>query len=142
MIWIISIIGHITSSLLAMSSREYKTIVRCSSQFATALHSDRNIPHHLHAEGFLTKEIYDDIINPRCILSESDKACELVSGIRRRMEQSPTDFHKLMDYLKSQEEGKYREIVRLLEETYSATELPSKASCDSEASAPAMGESY
>ncbi len=76
MIWINSIIGHITSSLLAMSSREYKTIARCSSQFATALHSDRDIPHHLHAE------------------------------------------------------------------ENSATELPSKASCDSEASASAMGESY
>ena len=91
MIWINSIIGHITSSLLPMSSREYKTIVRCASQFATALHSDRDIPHHLHADGFLTslREIYDDVISPR---SESGKACELVSGIRRRVEQSPTDF--------------------------------------------------
>ncbi len=71
MIWINSIIGHITSSLLPMSSREYKTIVRCASQFTTALHSDRDIPHHLHADGFLTREIYDDVISPRCICSLS-----------------------------------------------------------------------
>ncbi len=141
MIWINSIIGHITSSLLVISSREYKTIVRCCIQFATTLHSDRDIPHYLHAEGFLTKDIYDDVINPRCMLSESDKACELVSGIRRRVEQFPTNFHKLLSYLRKQD-GKYDDILKLLEETYSATELPSEASCDSQSSAPAMGESY
>ncbi len=141
MIWIISIIGHITSSLLTMSSREYKTIVRCASQFATALHSNGDIPHHLHVDGFLTKEIYDNVIDPKSRLSASEKACEVVSGIRRRVDQSPTDFHKLIGYLR-ENESRYRDILKLLEETYSAIELPSEASCDSEASAPAMGESY
>ncbi len=141
MIWINSIIGHIISSLLAMSSREYKTLVRCASQFASALHSDRDIPHYLHANDFLTEDIYDDVISPRCMLTPSDKACELVSGIRRRVKQSPTDFHKLIGYLR-ENGSRYRDILKLLEETYSAIELPSEASCDSEASAPAMGESY
>ncbi len=124
-----------------MSSREYLTIVTCASPFATALYSDWDIPHYLHANKFLTREMYDDVISPRCMLSESGKACELVSGIRRRVEQFPTDFHKLLSYLRKQD-GKYDDILKLLEETYSATELPSEASCDSEASAPAMGESY
>ena len=64
---------------------------------------NRDIPHYLHANEFLTLENYDDVINPRCMLSESRKASVLVSGIRRRVEQSPTDFHKLVGYLK--EEG-------------------------------------
>ncbi len=37
----------------------------------------------IHANKFLTKEIYDDVISPRYILSESGKACEHVSGIGR-----------------------------------------------------------
>ena len=128
-------IGHIISSLLEMSSREDQALVICASQFATALHSDGDIPHYLQANEFLTKETYDEVISPKSTLFEYDKACVLVSGIRRRVEQSPTDFHKLVGYLKEKGD-RYRTIVKLLEETYSALELPSEASCDSQASPP------
>ena len=94
-----------------MSSKEY---VNCASQLATALHSDKDIPHHLRANGFLTEEIYDDVINPRSMHSASDKADELVSGIRRRVKQSPTNFHKLVDSLRNKE-GKYKDILEILE---------------------------
>ncbi len=57
----------------------------------------------------------------------TEKACELVNGIRRRVDRSPTDFHKLLEYLR-EKGGRYHDILRLLEETYSATELPSEAS--------------
>ncbi len=100
-------------------SKEYLSIVKCASQLASALHSDKDIPHYLHAEVFLTKEIYDDVINPKSRLSDSEKAIELVSGIRRRVEQSPTDFHKFMDHLRN-EESRYGDIVKLLDERYLA----------------------
>ncbi len=80
-----------------MSSEEYLTLVKCASQFSTALHSDRDIPHYLHANKFLTKDMYDDVMDPKSRLSASEKACELVNGIRRRVDHSPTDFHKLRE---------------------------------------------
>ncbi len=100
-------------------SKEYLSIVKCASQLACALHSNRDIPHYLHAELFLTKDIYDDVINPKSRLSDSDKAIELVNGIRRRVEQSPTDFHKFMDHLRKQG-SRYGDIVKLLDERYLA----------------------
>ena len=116
------------------SSKEYITIVTCATKLATALHSDRDIPHHLHAEGFITIDIYDDVINPRCMLSTSDKACELVSGIRRTVEKSPTQYHQLVTYLRENRD-KYGDIAKILDEQYSKkSELSSKASCDSQAS--------
>ncbi len=118
-----------------MSSREYQALVRCAVQFATVLHSDGDIPYYLLTNEFLTKESYDKVIGPKSTLFEYDKACVLVSDIRRRVEHYPTDFHKLVGYLKGKG-GRYRNIVKLLEETYSAVELPSEASCDSPASPP------
>ena len=115
------------------SSEEYLTMVTCASQLATALHSDRNIPHHLHAKGFITKDIYDDVINPRCMLSESGKACELVSGIRRTVERSPTQYHKLVSYLRENGD-RYNDIVKILDEEYSKSVSSSMTSCDSPAS--------
>ncbi len=97
---------------------------------ATALHSDGNIPHRWIPES-VTKEIYDNVIDPRSRLSASEKACDIISGIRRRVDQSPTDFHKLKGYLR-ENKTRNQHILKLLEETYSATEL---SSCDSQASA-------
>ena len=115
------------------SSTEYLTIVTCASQLATALHSDRDIPHHLHAKGFITKDIYDDVINPRCMLSASDKACELVSGIRRAVERSPTNYNKLVSFLRENGD-RYNDIVKILEEEYLKSVLSSLTSCDSQTS--------
>ena len=115
------------------STKEYLTIVACATKLATALHSDKDIPHHLHAKGFITKDIYDDVINPRCMLSASDRACELVSGIRRTVERSPTQYHKLVTYLRENGD-RYNDIVKMLEEEYLTSELSSMASCDSQAS--------
>ena len=97
------------------------------------IHSDKDIPHHLHAKGFITKDIYDDVINPRCMLSASDRACELVSGIRRTVERSPTQYNKLVSFLREKGD-RYNDIVKILDEEYSTSELSSMTSCDSQAS--------
>ncbi len=110
---------------MSSESKEYLTIVKCASQLATALHSDRDIAHHLRANGFLPGKIYDDVMDPRSMCSASDKADELVNGIRRGVEQSPTYFHKLVDSLRNKE-GKYKDILEIIEKTYS--EL--STSCD------------
>ncbi len=111
-------------------SREYQTIVKCAGRLSTALLLQSDIPQDLHAEGFLTRDVYNDIINPRCMLSESSRGNQLVSGIRKKVELSPTNFHTLVKLLRK-EKDKYSDILKILEETY----LPSEVPCDSQVSA-------
>lgn len=98
-----------------MSSAELKTVRQCTSELETALMGcDRELVHFLEMEGFISSGVRDEILNPRSILTEAQKAVELVRWIRNRVDQESGSFHILVNHLKKS--GKfYRPIVEKLE---------------------------
>ncbi len=103
--------------LFNIESREYRTVVSCTTQLETALfRSDRAIVHFLHQKGFITQEVHDEVLNPR-LLNEHQKAGELVTGIRNKVKLSAQDYHTLLNHL--HQSGKHYEgIVGILEREY------------------------
>ncbi len=61
-------------------SKEYITIVNCTAKLVIALRSDASILHYLDREGFIKPNIYEDVNNPKSLLSASEKAGLLVSS--------------------------------------------------------------
>ena len=100
----------------------------CTESLEIAIRStDSNIVHFLHREGFITLEEHDDILNPKSMLNEHQKARALVTGIRNKVQLSPQGYHTLLKYLHVRKRKKYYEsIVKILDEEYSRQEQTGK----------------
>ena len=99
-------------------SVEFKTVVSCAGKLEIALRStDRDIVHFLHQEGFITQEMQDDILCPRSMLSNHQKAGELVTAIRNEVQLSAQKYHTLVNHLR-QNGKQYGSIVNILDEEY------------------------
>ena len=100
-------------------SREYRTVVNCAKPLGIALRSlDQDIVHFLQQEGFITEEVHDEVLKPRSVWTDHQKAGELVTGIRNRVELSAQNYHTLLNHLR--QSGKhYRSIVKILDKEYS-----------------------
>ena len=96
---------------------EYTTLVNCTDELETALHSDKAILNFLNREGFIKPNIYEDVNNPKSLLSASDKAGLLVTGIKNKVKLNPKNYHKLMRYFRG-DSGMYGDIADILEEEY------------------------
>ena len=91
----------------------------CTQPLETALRAfDRDIVHFLHREGFITQEVHDDVLSPRSMLNGHQKAGELVTGIRNRVELSAQHYHTLVDHLR-QSGKQYESLVGILDREYS-----------------------
>ena len=101
-------------------SKEYSTIVKCRRKLEIALESDRDIAQFLFQQGFITQERYDEIINPKSILTDADKASMLVTAIRNRVELNPRNYHKVVNHLR-QNTIRYGDIVEILDQQYHQT---------------------
>ena len=104
-------------------SEEYRTVVKCTKQLEIALQSDRDIAHFLHQEGFVTEEVYDDVLNPRSTLTDHQKAGKLVTAIRNKVELSAQDYHTFVNHLRNNKINKT--IVMILDEEYNKQESTS-----------------
>ena len=101
---------------------EFRTVVSCTEQLETALRSiDRDIVHVLHREGFITQEVCDDVLNPRSMLNDHQKAGALVTGIRNKVELSAQNYHTLVNHLR-QSGKQYGSIVDILDREYGRQE--------------------
>lgn len=99
-------------------SPELVTIERCTSQLETALMGhDRELLHYLREEGIITGSIHDTILNPASLLSEAEKAGELVKWIGNRVKQDSQSFHLLVRHFK-QAGNLYQPILNKLEAKY------------------------
>ena len=96
----------------------------CAKQLETAFRSDRDIAHFLRQEEFITEEVYNDVSNPR-LLGEYQKARELVTGIRNKVELSAQNYYTILNHLR-QGGKKYRSIVSILDEEYSRQQQTGK----------------
>ncbi len=99
---------------------EYITIVKCTDKLENALQYDRDIAHFLFENGFICKDVYEDVLNPKSMLSVGDKAGLLVSGIRKKVELNPQNYMKLIKHLRRDE--KYSDILFIMESVYSDTQ--------------------
>ncbi len=119
-----------TIFLYSIESREYRTVVSCTKQLETALfRSDRAIVHFLNQEGFISQEVHDEVLNPKSMWTDHQKAGELVTGIRNKVELSAQDYHTLLNHL--HQSGKhYKGIVGILEKEYDRQEQTGKLLVD------------
>ena len=101
-------------------SKEYSTVVKCKRKLEIALESDRDIAQFLLQQGFITKERYDEVTNPKSNLTDTDKASMLVTAIRNRVELNPHNYHKLVDHLR-QNIMRYGDIIKILDQEYHQT---------------------
>ncbi len=90
-----SLIKTIASQDKATMS-EYKTVLQCTEELEIALESDRAILNFLDREGFIRPSIYEDVSNPKSLLSASEEAGLLVTGIKHKVRLNPKNYHKLM----------------------------------------------
>ncbi len=100
-------------------SKEYITLVNCTAMLVIALLSDNGILHYLNSEGFIKPKIYEDINNPKSMLSEDDKAGLLVTGIKNKVKLNPKKYHKFVDHLR-QNMKLYDDIVEILDDEYNS----------------------
>ncbi len=92
---------------------EYRTIIHCTEELETALQSDRAILHFLEGEGFIEPNVYDDVTNPKSLLSAS----VLVTGIKKKVDLNPKNYHKLMRHF-HQDRRMYGDIADILDKEY------------------------
>ncbi len=99
-------------------SCEYRTVESCIEQLETALFkSDSDIVHFLRREGFISKVVHGEVLNPR-LLNDHQKAGELVTGIGNEVKLSAQKYHTLLNHLR--QSGKYyKSIVNILDKEYS-----------------------
>lgn len=97
-------------------SREGKAIQKCSSDLEKALVScERELVYFLCNEGFINKEVCDDVLSGRCTLSSAQKAGELVKGIRDTVLVNPEHYSKLVEHLKDEGGDRYQAILKKLD---------------------------
>ena len=101
-------------------SKEYSTIIKCRRKLEIALENDRDIALFLLQQGFITQERYDEVINPKSLLTDTDKASMLVTAIRNRVELNPHNYHKVVDHL-CQNTKRYGDISEILNQQYHQT---------------------
>ena len=99
-------------------SPELRTIKTCTPQLETALKGvDRELIHFLHGEGFFHDDVRDKILNPVTLLTEAQKAGELVRWITNRVWQDSQSYHTLVNWLKLHG-NHYRPIVTILRDEF------------------------
>lgn len=103
-------------------SSEYRTIVSCINHLEIALKSpERTLVNFLHHNGFISEEIHHDVLNPRTMLTDHQKAGQLVDRIKTQVKLSPQKFHEFINFL--HDNGKqYKSLVTILSNEYNLQE--------------------
>ncbi len=102
---------------------EFRTIVQCTEELEIALQSDKAILNFLDREGFIKPSVYEDVNNPKSLLSASEKAGLLVTGIKNKVKLNPKNYHKLLKYF-HKDRRMYGDIADILDNEY--RQQPSK----------------
>ena len=75
---------------------------------------ERKMVHFLERQGYIRKNLSDDVLNPRSLLTKADKAGKLVDAIVEAVGRDKSLFQTLVD--KFEEETYYRIMARKLRE--------------------------
>ena len=99
-------------------SIEFKTVRRCTVALETALKGlDRNLVDFLYQNGFITEDVCDQVLNRVTLLSNADKAQELIKGIKNQVKQDKRNYFVLVGGL-TQGGVLYKPILKVLDEEY------------------------
>lgn len=96
-------------------SREYTILFKCTEKMKLAPSSSSSLLHSLFMKGLINRALYDDLSEPRSMLSRRDKVNMLVRAIQNAVELNPKKYHVLMDIL-SQNKREYGDILDILKE--------------------------
>ena len=92
-------------------------MVKCNRELEIAFKSDRDIAQFLLRQGFITRERYDEVNNPKSNLTDTEKASMLVTAIIDRVELNPRNYHKVVNHL-HQNVTRYEDIIEILDQEY------------------------
>lgn len=99
-------------------SLEYITLQKCISQLESALKSDiNNFARYLFDMEFITDKIYEEVLEPRRSYTQADQAAKLMQHVKRKVENEPSNYYKLINHLRQIKE-KYTDIVAVLDAEY------------------------
>lgn len=91
----------------------------CSSHLETLFKTpDRSLVHFLSGEGFIGEDVCEDVLHPRSMLTERQKAGMLVTAIEKAVSLDKHKYHILISYF-SGNGTFYSGTLRLLTEEYS-----------------------
>ena len=98
-------------------SDEFMTVEHCTVSLETALSDlERDMVHFLCLNDFISDDVRDKVLNPVSVLSEGEKAGEVVKWIKKKVMQDPGSYHVLMRKLQ-QGGRRYQPIISKLEAT-------------------------
>jgi hypothetical protein len=101
------------------SAVELKTLVFCTTQLEMAFAgADRELIHFLYCENFISDSVRDTVLNPRSLLSDREKAGELVKGVKKKVKEDPRNYYTLINKLKQNQSAYYKPLLGTLEAEY------------------------
>ena len=107
----------IASAMSGASSVEYRTLEACTLDLELALKDPvRDLVHALHRRGFITQDDYDNIVDPRSLLTGRQKAGCLVDAIKKKVCMKRERYLDFIDILKKQPSNYYDEIIEILQQ--------------------------
>ena len=112
----ISILYNISAPRMS-DSVESNVLLRSTSLLERAFESESDLAHHLNKEGYLKDDDYDDVINPKTMLSRKENASILAGGIKNKVEQNPQRYHEFLKDLRLSPR-KYGDVVDLLDKHF------------------------
>ena len=96
---------------------ESTVLVVCTGQLERAFECDRDLAHHLNKEGYVKDDEYNEVTDPKSMLSKREKASILVSGIKKTVALKSQRYHDFLDYLQLYPR-KYGDIADILDNVY------------------------
>ena len=99
-------------------SKEYVALSNCAEKLESAIRLDINeIIHYLYREGFISKTVYEEVLELKSPYSDADKATKLVLQIRGSVELDSSKYFKLVNHFR-QNSKRFSGIVATLDSEY------------------------
>lgn len=105
---------------------EYRTIEKYIPQLESLMCHDRKIAHYLLINGYIFRDMYENVTGPDSKLSSAEKGGVLVSAVLKKVELNSKHYKTFVDRLR--EDICYQDIVTLLDEEYTRQAVPEDVS--------------
>lgn len=96
---------------------EYLTVLHCMGKLELAFKGDRDLATFLLQEGVISKDTYDDVMNPRSTLTTVQKAGELLRELMDAIKMNCQKYHSFMGRFRENPRA-YKDIVDILDEEF------------------------
>lgn len=100
---------------------ELQTLVKYTRKLELVFQSDRAVLLHLLQEDVISQNFFDEVDDPKSMLSPAQKAAKIVTELKRLVSLDPEVYHLLLNYLKQHK--KYKAVVKNLNEEYCDAEI-------------------